>query len=365
MLNIETTQKINAVRILAILATLSMMLYAPDLWISTKDFPVIPLFDWIPVPTSPFDTVFAGLFFVSQVVYIFKPKRWLGWLVLLLYVLLAAVDQNRLQPYFYQSALTILAIVLYKKNTDSKKILFTISLLFFATYFWSGIHKLNGIFYEQWMGALLKHFSFIPEVLLQISTYAVPWLEALLGIFLLFNKTRKLGVIGIVTMHSIIIVMLLYLGYGFNVIPWNVQNILSAIILFWFLKTESFSQFFTGLMTPQKGLIFICTFILPFSNLFGGWDNLLSFSFFTSKLDYYYIQIDDSLKDKLPKGAQKYYRTNENMTVIYLNEWAGDVNKVLLYPETRVAKKVEQYVLSFADETTVKNPTKLVVYNKK
>lgn len=364
MLNLEMHQKINAVRILAILSTLSMMLYAPDLWITTKDFPVIPLFDWIPIPTTPFDSIFAGLFFVSQVVYIFKPKRWLGWVVLLLYLFLALVDQNRLQPYFYQSALTILAIVLYKEKTDSKKILFTIYLIFIATYFWSGVHKLNAIFYEQWMHALLKHFSFIPEVILQVLTYAVPWLEGILGVFLIFNKTRKVGVVGIVAMHSIIIIMLLYLGYGFNVIPWNVQNILSVLILFWYLKTNAAFGFFSQLISPQKIVILGFTFILPLSNLFGGWDHLLSFSFFTSKLDYYYIQIDDSLKDKLPESAQKYYRTNENMTVIYLNEWAGDINKVLLYPQPRVAKKVEQYVLSFAGDSTIKNPTKLVVYNK-
>lgn len=364
MLNLETNQKINAVRILAILSTLAMMLYAPDLWITDKNFPVIPLFDWIPIPTSPFDTIFAGIFFVSQVVYVFKPKRWLGWLVLLLYVFLAFVDQNRLQPYFYQSFLTILAIIIFPKNTNSKKILHAIILIFLATYFWSGIQKLNGIFYEEWMGALLKHFSFIPEVLLQYFTYAVPWLEALLGVSLLFNKTRRLGVIGILSMHSIIIVMLLYLGYGFNVIPWNVQNIVSALVIFWFLKTDSVFEFFKGIISPQKGLIFFFTFILPFSNLFGYWDHLLSFSFFTSKLDYYYIQVDNSLKDKLPKEVQKYYRSNENMTVIYLNEWAGDVNKVLLYPQPRVAKKVEQYVLSFAGKSTIKNPTKLVVYNK-
>lgn len=362
--NLNTHQKVNAVRIFAILSTLSMMLYAPDLWITTKEFPVIPLFDWILVPTSPFDTVFAGLFFVSQIVYLFKPKRFLGWTVIGLYLFLCLVDQNRLQPYFYQSFLTILAIVVYKEKADQKKILFTIILIFIATYFWSGIHKLNDIFYEQWMHALQKHFDFIPEMFLQLFTYCVPWLEALLGIFILFNKTRKLGVIGIVSMHAIIIVMLLYLGYGFNVIPWNVQNILSAIVIFWSLQTTSIKIFFTGLISYQKGLLFLFTFILPFSNLFGGWDHLLSFSFFTSKLDYYYIQIDNSLKDKLPKNVQKYYRSNKDMTVIYLNEWAGDINKVLLYPQPRIARKVEQYILSFVDEATVKNPTRLVVYNK-
>jgi hypothetical protein len=362
--NLTDKQKVNAVRIIAMLSTLLMMLYAPELWITDKNFPVIPLFDWVPIPTSPFDTILAGIFFVSQVVYIFKPKRLLGWFVLALYIYLCFVDQNRLQPYFYQSFLTLFAILIYPKKTEARKILFTLILIFIATYFWSGVHKLNDIFYEQWMHALTKHFSFIPESLLLAFTYAVPWLEALLGVFILSNKTRKIGVIGIVSMHSIIIVMLLYLGYGFNVIPWNLQNISSVIIIFWTLKTTSFFETFTDSKSYQKGLIFLFTFILPFSNLFGGWDHLLSFSFFTSKLDYYYIQIDDSLKDKLPKHIQKYYRTNEHMTVLYLNEWAGDINKVLLYPQPRVAKKVEQYILSFADNPKKEGLIKMVVYNK-
>ena len=364
LLNLDNRQKVNAVRIIAILSTLAMMLYAPELWITDKNFPVIPLFDWIPIPNPPFDTIFAGIFFVSQVVYIFKPKRLLGWLVISLYIYLCFVDQNRLQPYFYQSFLTLLAILIYPKNTEAKKIIFTIILIFIATYFWSGIHKLNAIFYEQWMHALTKHFSFIPKTLLLAFTYAVPWLEMLLGVLILSNKTRRIGVIGIVAMHSIIIVMLLYLGYGFNVIPWNLQNIFSAVIIFWSLKTTSFFETFTDSKTYQKGLIFIFTFILPFSNLFGGWDHLLSFSFFTSKLDYYYIQIDDKLSKKLPDHIQKYFRTNEHMTVLYLNEWAGDVNKVLLFPQKRVVDKVASYILSFAENPKNESLIKLVVYNK-
>ena len=187
----------------------------------------------------------------------------LGCFVILLYSYLAFVDQNRLQPYFYQSFLTILAIVVYPKNTEAKKVLFTLILIFIATYFWSGIHKLNEIFFEQWMHALVKHFSFISESILLAFTYAVPLLEAILGVLILSNKTRRLGVFGIVLMHSIIIVMLLYLGYGFNVIPWNVQNILSVLIIFWTLKTTSLTEVFTDSKSYQKGLIFIFTFILP------------------------------------------------------------------------------------------------------
>lgn len=120
-LNFTDQQRINWVRIAALLSTLTLMLLAPKLWLTAKVFLVIPLFDWIPIPTGFFDNLFWWLFFGSQLVYVFLNKRWLGWTVLLLYIYLAFVDQNRLQPYFYQSALTILAIVIFPKRTDAKK----------------------------------------------------------------------------------------------------------------------------------------------------------------------------------------------------------------------------------------------------
>jgi len=362
--NLTDKQKINWIRILAILSMLVMMLYSPNLWITTKEFPVIPLFDWLPIPTSPFDYILAGLFFISQFVYIFKPNRYLGFFVIFLYIFLAFVDQNRLQPYFYQSMVTILAIVIFPDKTPSKKVLYTVLLIFIATYFWSGIHKVNEIFYTQWMHALQKHFSFIPAILLKSFTYAVPWLEALMGILILFHKTRKIGVFFIILMHSIIVVMLLYLGYGFNVIPWNLQNILSVLIIFWGLKNVSPTEVFINNFSYQKALIFVFTVVLPISNFFGGWDHLLSFSFFSSKLNYYYVEIDEELEEKLPEHIQNYFRYNNNKPILYLNEWSGDVNKVLFYPETRIANYMETYLQSFATNPKKEGLTKLVVYNK-
>ena len=133
--NLTNKQKVNWVRIIAILGVLILMVYAPKLWISTKVFPVIPLFNWLPVPLAPYDTVLAIFFFILQIVYIFQNKRWQGWLIILLYLYLALVDQNRLQPYFYQSFLTIFAIEIFRKKAFSPKVLYAVILIFFATYF--------------------------------------------------------------------------------------------------------------------------------------------------------------------------------------------------------------------------------------
>ncbi|MFY0604251.1 MAG: hypothetical protein JXQ93_09890 [Flavobacteriaceae bacterium] len=364
-MQLTDTQKINWVRIIAILSVLVLMMYAPNLWISSKDIPVIPLFDWIPIPTGFLDYFFWWFFFISQCIYIFYNKRWLGSIVFLLYLYLAFVDQNRLQPYFYQSFLTILAIIIFPKKTKAKKVLYTVILIFFATYFWSGIQKLNDSFYIQWLSALEKHFNFLPQWFLVGFTYAVPWLEASMGVMLLFNKTRKFSIGFIIGMHAIITFLLFYLGYGYNVVPWNIQNIISVIILFWGLKTIHFYDFFITFFNKQKAFVLFITCLLPLgNNLFGIYDKLLSFHFFTADLKYYNVFISEELEDKLPKHIQQYYRIQNGETYIQMNEWAGDVNKVLFYPEDRIINYANEYLKSFADDPTKEDLTKLVVYNQ-
>lgn len=363
-MNYSIAQKITIVRVSALLGILVLMIYAPKLWISTKNFPTVPLFESLPNLSYPLDYFFAYAFAGFITAYIFNPKRWIGITVIGLYVFLAILDQNRLQPYFYQSILTILAIVLFPKNADPKKVLYAVILVFFATYFWSGLQKLNAVFYTQWMHALGKHFSFISTELLQAFTYAVPWLEAAMGILLLFNKTRKFSVVFIVLMHSIIIFLLFYLGYGYNVVPWNVQNIVSVLVLFWVLETTAPWSFFTELFSWQKTVMIGFTILLPLSNFWGGYDHLLSYSFFTSKLNYYYVELSDELENSLPDTIHQYYRYQDGHAVLYLNEWAGEVNKVLFYPEERAKEYMDQYLRSFAKNPQEKQHTTWVVYNK-
>lgn len=359
------TQKINWVRIISIVSVLVLMVYGPKLWITTKDFPVIPLFDWLPVPLYPIDYILGIGFFLLQILYIFKPKRWMGITVLCVYVYLAFIDQNRLQPYFYQSFLTILAIVIFPKNSPPRKILYAIILVFFATYFWSGIQKLNDAFYIQWLSALEKHFSFLPQWSLEIFTYAVPWLEASMGVLLLFNKTRKFGVLFILLMHGTITFLLFYLGYGYNVVPWNIQNMISVVILFWGLKTVRFDDFFFKFFDKRKAIILFITCLLPLgNNLFGIYDNLLSFHFFTADLKYYNIIISEELEEALPEHVQQYYRVHQGKVFINVNEWAGDVNKVLFYPEDRIINYLDQYLRSYAKNPMQQDLTILSVYNQ-
>ena len=164
-------------------------------------------------------------------------------------------------------------------------------------------------------------------------------------------------------MHSTIVLMLFYLGYGYNVVTWNLQNILSVIIIFWTLKTERATSFFVEFFDYRKAIIIIFTFILPLSNIFGKWDHLLSFSFFSAKLNYYYVEIDKDLADKLPKYILNNCLPFQDKQILYVHYWCGNVNKVLFYPEERCIHYLDNYLKSFADDPKQEGLTKLVIWN--
>ena len=234
-------------------------------------------------------------------------------------------------------------------------------LLFIATYFFSGIHKINANFNSVWFHAFTKHFGFLPDSFSFLFTRSVPYIEAIIGLLLFFNKTRRLAVLSIIIMHVGIVTLLLVFGYGFNVIPWNLQNIISVFVLFWHYKSDYPFDIATKYFNYKKAVIIFIAFVLPTTNLFGFWDHLLSFSFFSAKLHYFYLEInDEELLKNLPKDISTYIYDFNGKKIINLNDWAGDVNGVLFYPEDRVAYKLQDYVESFSSH---KNTTKLVEYH--
>jgi hypothetical protein len=355
-------QKIILVARIAVISFLTLMFYAPKLWLTTKDFPVIPRFDFIPIPQNPIDYFLAFLLVFLLFFFFFKPKKIIGLSIVLLYIYLALVDQNRLQPYFYQSILIILCVsYLRSSKKNTMVIIHTLMLIFIATYFFSGLHKINANFNAVWMQAFTKHFGFFPEYFSYMFTKAVPYIELIIGFLLFFNKTRRIAVVLIILMHLGIVTLLIAFGYGYNVVPWNLQNILSVYILFWHYKSKYPFDIITDYFNYKKFVVLFLTFILPVTNLFGFWDHLLSFSFFSAKLNYYYIEInDENLLNNLPKKISNYVYDYNGKKIINLNDWAGDVNGVLFYPEDRVAIKTQQYIESFYNK---KNTTKLIEYH--
>lgn len=317
------------------------MLSTPQLWLSKRDFPIVPLFDWIPVPIAPLDTILVVVFSLLFIVFIFKPIYKVGIPILLLYIYFSLIDQTRLQPFFFELIFVVFSMTLFSNN--KKRVEQCLLLLFFCTYFWSGMHKLNAVFFEKWMLGMSNRIPFIPIELRALFTYAIPFMEASFGLALLFNKTRKYGVILIALMHAIIISTLLIEGFGYIVIPMTLFNVITLFILFYNYKISIREIFKLYHFKPIA--IFLIAVVFPVFNFFGMYDHLLSFSYFSGKPKYARIWLMDKADlVKLPKNISDYMQEWNGGVYVDLNSWSQESLGVGVYPEMRVYNKINQLI---------------------
>ena len=328
----------------------------PNLWFGARDFPMTPLFDWIPVFPTTLDLfpvlVFAGLLML----FIFRPTKLIGLSIVLLYVYLAMVDQTRIQPFFFEIIMIIFAMTLFSK--DVKYVNQCILLIFIGTYFWSGIHKANSDFFTKWMLGMNNRIGFVPEQLRALFTISIPILEATFGVFLIFRKTRKFGVLLIALMHAIIVTTLFVEGYGFVVLPLTFFNVATLFILFYNSNLSVKEIFRFNHLKPI--LVFLLAIVFPIFNFFGYYDHLLSFSYFSGKPKYCRIWLTNhSDYKKLPKNISSYMYEWEGSYYVDLNYWSQESLGVGVYPEIRVYEKINQQFQKILEDKSV---TKLELY---
>ena len=77
---------------------------------------------------------------------------------------------------------------------------------------------------------------------------------------------------------------------------------------------------------------------------YGGlWDNYLSFSLYSGKINTFYIAVGDQELGKVDSRLHKYFLKIEGLhggEIIDINKWAMDALNVPFYPETRNLKKI-------------------------
>lgn len=333
--------KLAIIRLFAFIAFMLAMFMSWNVWFSDRAFPMIPYFEGLPVPNYFMDVLLISSFSILFLFFVIQPKWTIGLPIILIYSYWVLLDQNRIQHYFFELIFAVFALSVFKN--DDKTVKKCLLLIFIGTYFWSGIHKYNDLFFEKWLNGLNKRIPFVPYWMRVSFTYAVPFLEALFGIFLVFIKTRKLGIWLIAIMHLIILATFLKDGFGYVVIPLMAFNVFTLFYVF-YNSTLSFQQLFT-ITVPKVGLMFLIVIIFPLGNLFGVYDHLLAFSYFSGKPKYCRIHFENKkVIEQLPKGVLKNVREFQGSYYIDLNEWAARSIGVLVYPEIRVYEKVQKHV---------------------
>jgi len=233
------------------IASLCLLGLTWRLWIPQNVFPQIPLFarttlhpEAIEV-SAPWQWFAAGLLVVGSIGMILYPHwghgvwRFLpllyscGWFFSLL------ADQHRLQPWAYHFS----ALALLVARMSPRDGLLAARGLVLGIYFWSALSKLDvqfmytvGTQFVHTCGRFLgfDETAFSPPLAAKLALL-FPLGEGLVVLLLAIERTRLLGSVAVIAMHSILIVLLGHGGLDHQraVLVWNLFFIGQGVILFW------------------------------------------------------------------------------------------------------------------------------------
>ena len=342
---------------LAVSLTLGFVL-SWRLWISSRQFPLVPVIAKLPAVPSPFDYIWFALLFVLLAAICLKAQaRLLVIIFLVLAGLLCLFDQMRWQPWFYEYdfMLAVLGFCAWKdpETTNNRAALNICALIIVSIYFWSGVQKLNASFINEiWPGMAEPMLRLLPAGLQNLTRRAaliIPLLEICIALGLLTRRFRNASVILAVATHAVILALLIPTGENTVVWPWNVAMAFMVLILFWQNKESTARQ----ILVPRRvfhTLVLILFAILPALNLFGLWDSYLSSALYSGNNHRGVIYINRPVMDRLPVTLHQYVWTDAQPMFLDTTLWSyGELN-VPVYPEPRVFRRITQRVCTYAEQ---------------
>jgi hypothetical protein len=312
------------------------LLLSAKLWVSTREYPVVPLLDFISPLPYPLDHLLFGLFGVLLVGILLLRGRLAGACVvaaLAVAVLLVLQDQGRLQPWFYQYSFMLAAVGLSNLGRLSTEgALNACRLIVAFTYLWSGLQKAHVSFAENVYPWLIEPVvSYLPSEAasaLERGAYAVPVMEMAIGLGLLVRPLRKSAVVAAILMHAFILFTIGPWGHDWNSVvwPWNVAMVAFVLIMFWRAPDN---PSFLGVVNPGgstfRAVVLALFAFMPALNFVGLWDSYLSASLYSDSTEDGYVYATD--------GSSRTYITS------IWDEAIEEMNAPA-YPEERVYKRV-------------------------
>ena len=306
------------------------------LWVSTREFPLVPLLvPVLPLP-YPLDYILFGLFVVLLVGILLFRGRLAGAFAtgaLVLAILLVLQDQSRLQPWFYQYFFMLAAVVLSDLgHLSTEGALNACRLVVGFSYIWSGLQKAHVSFAENvypWLlEPLASHLPSGAASALGHGAYAIPVMEVAIGLGLLVRPLRNPAVVAAILMHAFILFSLGPWGHDWNSVvwPWNVAMVAFVLILFWRAPDN---PPFLAVVKPEgsafRVLVLVLFAFMPVLNFVGVWDSYLSASLYSGSTKDAYVYTTD--RSSRTFGTSIFDRAMDEMNVP-------------AYPEERVYKRV-------------------------
>jgi hypothetical protein len=278
--------RVRWLRVVLLGATLLGMLSCIPLWLSTREYPLAPIFAWWPIAPPVCGPWLLGvtLFSLVTAAWFFRPAI-MFFLVAILY--LYGCDQNRGQPWMYMYWVMLLLNLLPERSA-----LAACRVALSLVYLWAGIQKLNGTFFRvmpAWFVQPAIDWG-LPQVVvagLRAGVSLTPVLEIFICAGVWFPQMRRSAIATAVVLHGASLVLLGPLGHNINLVvwPWNIGMTALVIILFGSKECASLPQNLRELGRSWIGamVVGLCG-LLPILSYFGWWDSYFSFALYSANV---------------------------------------------------------------------------------
>lgn len=337
-------------RLLAVFVLLCIG-FSWKLWISSRLYPLVPVFDFIPALPYPFDYVLLGMLCAVLCGIVVRPRsKLLVGLVLAGFAFLFLQDQNRIWPSFYEFFFLFLLLITHRANAgadEAHRILTGMRFVLAAVYFWSGLLKLNPRFFNETFPWFLQPLTdLLPFQIPHLPTIAVfgALFEVLFGIGLLTRRFRTFALYDAMLMHALIFFLIGPLRNNWNSSAWIWSAATAVLAWTIFRKAPAFQfrEMFGGLRphAVPAALAVVFIGILPLLNNVNLWDSALSFNIYTGNVSRAEISMYSDDARHLPRELSPFITVRSRTATLDINAWTGDAFNANPYPEKRIFKAV-------------------------
>ena len=283
-------------------------------------------------------------------------------------VILVLEDITRFQPWVYTQG-AILFLISFNNRKREKAILSGVMFIVASVYVWSGIQKFNLIFFRETFPWLLSAFGIDIRIdskhaydILNYLVAVIPLIEVSIGLFLLFTRTRKIGIITGLLMHSFIILSLGPSGHNWNIIIWS-WNLCLMLFLVLYYSSRMNINITEGIKSFRINYIVLTLFgLMPTLNFIGYWDDYLSGVLYSGSNDRVVFYMDTIDEPELTKSRKTVTINNEGCSTYKINfiGWSIYDLRVPFYPANRyynsfgriLCKKTKNQIQSGIEITT-------------
>lgn len=333
-----------------LLGTPLLLAVTYPLWLPVRTTPHLPL---LPIPTAVTDAIGWALIAlgVRRTLTVVSESAVAYCAVGL--ALLMIGDQLRWQPWAYHALLVALAVVVL----PSHRAITMLRWLAASVYLFAGWSKLDYTFATTLGQQLLELSPFKVADGLRIPLALVgPAMEIVIGVLVLFPRTRWPAAIAAAALHGVTLLLLSPwgLGHSWGVLVWNVvfpAHVLILMSLGGRRSAEPVAQndFPDGLRgAPPSQLIATAILLLaifaPLANRYGYWDNWPSWAVYAPGSERGAVFIHSAVADQIPPALLDNRDANETWRRVRFDEWLLTRNLAPRYPQNRVLTQLAEWL---------------------